>query len=119
MTVEWHDKKVLNAAKIALDQVTQEIAENVMADAKQILRQKAKTTTERGLLSQFDIRKSKFPDGGLLVYCQGPGNWHGKYHASFLELGTFKDDPKPFMRPARKKNLRKARKAYQDAIDKL
>jgi len=42
MTVEWHGKEVLNAAKIALGKANREIAENVMADAKRILKQKAK-----------------------------------------------------------------------------
>jgi len=117
--IEWNGKKVLNAAVIILDKVTKEVAENVMEDAKRILKQKAETTTDRGLLSQFDVRKSKYKDGGYLVMCQGPGNFRGKYHASFVELGTFKDDPKPYMRPARKKNIRKANKLYQDGLDRL
>lgn len=117
--VQWYEKEVLNAAKVVLGRVSKEVAENVMNDAKRILRQKAKTTTDRGLLSQFDVRESKFKDGGYLVYCQGPGNWHPPFHASFLELGSFKDEAKPFMRPARKKNISKANKMYQDAMDKL
>ena len=119
MTVEWHEKEVLNAAKLVLDQVSKEVAENVMKDAKQILRQKAETTTERGLLSQFEVRKSKYKDGGHLVYCQGPGNWRPPYHASFLEMGTFKDVAKPFLRPARKKNTAKANKMFKEGLDKL
>ena len=117
--IEWHEKEVMNAAKLVLKNVSKKVAENVMEDAKHVLKQKAKTTTDRGLLSQFDVRKSKFKDGGYLVMCQGPGNFRGKYHASFVELGTFKDIAKPFMRPARKKNIRKANKMYQDGLDKL
>lgn len=119
MTVTWHGKEVSNAAKSILDKVCKEVAENIEKDAKRILRQKARTTTEKGLLSQFDVRPSKFKDGGYLVCCQGPGNWREPYHASFLELGTFKDEAKPFMRPAYKKNKRKANRMYQEGLDKL
>jgi len=119
VNIQWFDKKVLQATKKLMDTVSEEVAKNVMSDAKKILKQKAKTTTEQGLLDQFDVRESKFKDGGYLVMCQGPGNVVGKYHASFLEMGTFKDEAKPFMRPARKKNIRKANKMYQDGFDKL
>ena len=116
MTVEWHGSKVLNAIEANLRGATKKIAENVMNDAKRILKQKATTTTEKGLLSQFDIQKSKYDKDTLLVYCQGPGNWRPPYHASFLEMGTYKDEAKPYMRPARKKNLSKARRLYKDAL---
>ena len=117
--IEWHGKKVTNAAVAILGKVSKEVANNVMEDAKRILRRKAKTTSERGLLEQFEVVPSKYKDGGYLVYCQGPGKWWPPYHASFVELGTFKDDPKPYMRPARKKNKRKADRMFQDALDKL
>ena len=129
----WFDKEVLNAAKIILKKVSKEVAENVMADAKRILKQKATTTTEKGLLDQFDIVESKFGDG-YVIWCQGPKKWWPPYHASFVELGSYsmewgryqkgskkgaKIDPKPFMNPERKKNKRKANKIYQDALDEL
>lgn len=125
--IEWHEKEVMNAAKLVLRNVNRKVAENVMEDAKKILKQKAETTTERGLLSQFDVRKSKYDKNTFLVYCQGPGNWRPPYHASFVELGTHNKTPeyphkmtaKPFMRPARKKNIRKANKMYQDGLDRL
>ena len=119
LSFEWRDKEVLNAAKIVLGKVSKEVAENVMKDAKRILKQKAKTTTETGLLDQFDVRESKFKDGGWLVYCQGPGNWRPPYHASFVELGTFKDEAKPFMRPAKERWKRKANRMFQEGLDKL
>ena len=127
MNFEWHDKEVLNAAKIVLGNVSKEVAENVMNDAKRILKQKAKTTTETGLLDQFDVRKSKFKDGGWLVYCQGPGNWHEPYHASFMERGAPNKEgkrhgaveAKPFMRPAKERWKRKANRMFQDGLDKL
>ena len=117
--IEWHGKEVLNAAKHVLGEVSKEVADIVMKDARRILIQKATTTTERGLKDQFDVRKSKFKDGGYLVFCQGPYNWRPPYHASFMEMGTYKDDAKPFMRPAIKKNIRKANQMFQDALDNL
>jgi len=119
MTVEWFGDRVLNASKIVLEAVSKEVAENVMADAKKILKQKAKTTTERGLLSQFYTEKSKYKDGGYVVWCQGPKKWIPPYHASFFELGTFKDVAKPYLRPAAKRNKRKANQMFQEAMDKL
>ena len=116
--VDWYDKEVMNAVKAKLDRVSKEVANDVMNDAKRILQQKAKATTERGLLSQFTIAESKFGDG-YLVWCQGPMNWHQPFHASFLEMGTYKDQAKPYMRPARKKNLTPAKKKWQEALDKL
>ena len=117
--IEWHGKKVTNAAVAILEKVSKEVAEDVMKDAKRILRQKAKTTSERGLLEQFEVVPSKYKDGGYLVYCQGPGKWWKPYHASFVEMGTYKDEAKPFLRPAYKKNKRKADRLFQDALDKL
>jgi HK97 gp10 family phage protein len=119
MTVEWFGDKILEATNKAMVRVCKSSAENVMADAKKILKQKAKTTSELGLLSQFYVEKSKYETGGYIVWCQGPKNWHPPYHASFLEMGTFKDEAKPFMRPAYKKNRRKANKMFQDEADKL
>ena len=112
----WFEKEVLNAAKIILKDASKEIAKDVMNDAKRILKQKAKTTTDEGLLDQFDIIPSKYDETSFIVWCQGPRNWRPPYHASFLEMGTYKDEAKPYLRPARKKNLRKARKLYKDAL---
>jgi HK97 gp10 family phage protein len=117
--IKWHGKQVLNASKIALGRVSKEVANDVMEDAKNILKIKAKTTTELGLLSQFYVDKSKFVDGGYVVFCQGPKNWLAPYHASFFEMGTFKDEAKPFMRPAYKKNKRNANLKFKKALDKL
>ena len=134
MTVEWYGDQVLNASKIVLKRVSKKVANDVMEDAKKILKQKAKTTTKRGLLKQFSVKPSKFKDGGYVVFCQGTGNYTGKYHASFFELGTPKKGvhpygnkkipainqvAKPFMRPAARKNKRSANKKFQEALDKL
>ena len=117
--IKWYGNKVLSKAESVVAEVSKDVAEIVMRDAKKILRQKAKTTTEYGLLDQFQVKKSKFKDGGYLVYSQGPGKWRKPYHASFVEMGTYKDDAKPFMRPAYKKNRIKANRMFQKAMDKL
>jgi len=115
--INWNDIEVLkNVARFSLEG-SKEVAKKVEADAKRILKQKAKHTTPGGLLSQFDILTSKYKDS-YAVICQGPANWHGKYHASFVELGTYKDTPKPFMRPARKKWLNPSKKIWEKHIEK-
>lgn len=132
MTVEWFGGEVLEATNKAMIRVCKEVAFDVMADAKKILKQKAKTTTDRGLLNQFYVEKSKYKTGGYIVYCQGPKKWWPKYHAAFVELGNVwihpggnKAAPKinlpaiPFLRPAYKKNRRKANKMFQEEADKL
>ncbi len=116
MSVEWFADKVLDKVNVIVDDVSKEVAECVQADAKRLLKQKAKTTTERGLMDQFSVQKSKYRGGGWLVWSQGPGKWRKPYHASFVEMGTFKDEAKPFMRPAAKKNKRKAKKMFKDAL---
>ena len=114
--IDWFADDVLKKTNIIMDRVSKDVAENVMADAKKILKSKAKTTTEKGLLSQFYVDKSKFKNGGYLVYCQGPKKWWPPYHASFLEMGSYKDQAKPYLRPANNKNKRKANKMFQEAL---
>jgi len=114
---EWHGKAVLEATNKAVVRVASEIAKDVERDAKIILKSKAKQTTAGGLLDQFSIDKLK--DGTSLVWCQGPRKWSKPYHASFFELGTYKDDPHPFMRPAKERNERKAKDKFEKALEQL
>ena len=116
---QWYEKEVMNAAKIELGKVTKRVAAEMLVESRRVLIQKATTTTEMGLKSQFNIQKSKYDDGGLVVWCQGPNNWKPPFHASFMELGTYKDVAKPYMRPTRKKFLKKAKQYWQEAVDKL
>ena len=129
MTVKWFAGDVIRETNRVMAKVEKEIAEDVRDDAKKILKRNAKKkvgdqkkiygTSIGGLLDQFSIKKSKFKNGGYLVWCQGPNNWRPPYHASFLELGTYKDEAQPFMRPAAKKNQRKAKRKFQEALDKI
>ena len=125
--IEWYGDKILQDTNKVVAKASKTVAENLMEDAKKILKKNASTksgkkkkaygTSPGGLLDQFDIQPSRFKNGGLLVWCQGPKNWRPPYHASFLELGTYKDEAQPFMRPAAAKNRRRAPKVYQDSLD--
>lgn len=119
MEIEWQSERVMNAVEATMKAVSYATAKQILIDAGQILKQKAETTTEKGLLSQMDIKQSKFDKNGYIVRCQGKGNWRKPYHASFVELGTYKDEAKPFMRPAIRKNKRKANKQYRKALEKI
>ena len=128
--IEWFAEKILGRISKAAEKTSKKVAEDVGDDAEAILKQKATTTTERGLLDQFSIKKSKFKNGGYLVYCQGPGKWRKPYHASFVEMGSWVHPygnkkrkkvylpPKPFMRPAASKNRKSAIKLYEKNINK-
>ncbi len=117
--IEWDSQSVIQTTDKIMDDVSKQVAEKVADDAKKILKRKAKTTSEKGLLSQFDIIKSRYKQGGYVVTVQGFRKWKKPYHASFVELGTFKDEAKPFLRPAYKKNQRYANKLYQKELEKL
>jgi len=116
--MEWDAKKVINAAQAAMEDVSKKVADNIMDDAKRILTQKANTLSEGGLIDQFSVEPGKYSNT-FLVWCQGPKKWKKPFHASFVEMGTYKDVAKPFMRPASKKNKRTADKLYQKALDEL
>jgi HK97 gp10 family phage protein len=116
--IKWFADDVLDVTHSVVEAVSKDVAEDVVEDAKRILKQKAKKLSEKGLMTQFSITKSKFKNGGYLVNSQGPKLWRKPYHASFVELGTYKDEPKPYMRPAAKKNERKAQRKYRDELEK-
>lgn len=118
VTTEWNSKKVIDHTKKFVKEARQDIAEQVIRDAKRILRSKAKRVTQTGLLAQFSTTETR--DGkATLVWCQGPKKWWPKYHASFVELGTYKDEAKPFLRPAVEMNGGIAKQKLQRTMDKL
>ena len=119
MTVQWFGKKVQKAIEKALEEESHNAAKKIESEAKTMLRQKAEHHSPGGLLTQFSVIKSKFKDGGWLVGCQLAGNWKKPYHASFVELGTYKDEAQPFLRPTMNKNKRPTQTAFKKAIDKL
>ena len=118
MTVEWFGKKVEKAIAQALLAESKKAADKIEKDAKTLLKQKVAKTTAGGLLDQFSVEENKYGDG-YTVWCQGPGNWRKPYHSSFVELGTYKDEAQPFLRPTMKKHKRPTRAAFKKAIDNL
>ena len=117
--MEWNDKKVMAAVRATVDKVSKDIAEDVETDAIRKLIATVNKTTAGGLKDQFSVEKSNFKDGGYLVWCQGPKKWKAPYHASFVELGTYKDEAQPFLRPTVRKKKRTANKKFQAALDEL
>lgn len=116
--IDWRQDEVLKVTNAVIADVSEDVSDDVERDAKRILKQKAKKTSDGGLLDQFSIVKSKFKDGGFMVQVQGRKKWRKPYHASFLEMGTFKDEPKPFLRPALKKNNIPAQKEFAERLEK-
>jgi len=114
--IEWFDTKVLKKAKELLHAVSREVANDVAKDAR------TKCPWETGdLATSIKVKKSKYEDGGFYVQAHGPEH-EGHVYARHVELGTHvkhKTKAQPFMRPARKKNIPKAKKKWQDALDKL
>jgi len=110
MKVEWFGKEVTAAVNKVVSETSKELAEELEKEAIRKLISVATTTTERGLKSQFSIVHKKDVS---LVFCQGPRNWHKPYHASFLEMGTYKDTAKPFMRPTLKAKKAEAQRRFK------
>jgi len=116
-TIEWDADKVLKRADAVLEVTSRKVAFLVKRDAIRYL-MKLKGFTGN-MARQIKVHVSRYKGGGYYIIAQGSKDWHPPYYASFLELGTWKSEGKPFMRTARKQNLRKAQRMYQDAIDKL
>ena len=114
MRIEWHDKELIKKVQHIADNIAEEGAKQVSADAKKILMRAAKHPTGK-LASEIEIKTSKFKDGGFIVQAQGPGNYD-KFYATFVELGTHKMEAIPFLRPSLHKNKRKIRKRFKDAM---
>jgi HK97 gp10 family phage protein len=114
--IDWYDKAVTRKIKDKLHAVSREVANDVAKDAR------TKCPWDTGdLATSITIKKSKYPDGGFYVQAHGPEH-EGHDYAKHVELGTHKEHKQkaqPFMRPARKKNIPKARKKWQAALDKL
>jgi hypothetical protein len=125
--IEWRSKIVLAQVEAIVNEVSGKGADMVAADAKRILRTVPKTHSAKPLADQIEIAKSKYDKGGYIVGAQVPGNWTPPYRASFVELGTRNEkragkrkhdmDAIPYLRPARKRNMKKIKKMYQQQLD--
>lgn len=115
MTIEWDGDDLMDRMYDLADKVTEQMG-NVALDTAQNM---APELTGK-LRSEIEIKKSKFPGGGVAIVAQGPGNYT-RFYASFVELGTHStvnQPAQPFLRPAIKKVRRIFKKAVQDEIDK-
>lgn len=83
--------------RVGIRKLVKEKAEAVAAHAKRIL--KGKTSGTGKLASEINVVVSQFDDVDFLVEAQGKGSYT-RYYASFVELGTFKDEAQPYLRPA-------------------
>ena len=121
MRVDWQKNRVLAKIEAINEQWAEKYAAKIHADAKKILESKSRKYGTGHLSGEINIEKSRYENGGYAVEAQGKGKWTKPYHASFTELGASihvygrKNDrkkltPKPFMRPALKRNKAAARR---------
>ena len=101
----WYEGQVRRDVEQVVDKWADEYAKKIEGTARRILTQKAKKPTGH-LAREIVVVKSKFKNGGYIVQAQGPTRWSPPYHASFVELGTSKMEPMPYLRPAVKKHER-------------
>ena len=110
MITEWNDDLLIQRVAAVAEEAAREGAGFVAATAKA----RVKKLTGN-LARQISVGVSKFKGGGYIVAAQGkPGQ--GKYYASFVELGTAKDQKQPFLRPALAANKRKIMRNFQDKL---
>lgn len=112
--IDWNDKALIGIVEGIAEKVAEEAAGWVQKDARMLLKMKAKHPTGK-LASEIEIKKSKYPDGGWIVQAQGPANF-SKYYASFVELGTYKDEALPFLRPALHKNKSRILRRFREML---
>lgn len=110
MKIEWHGKEVEDRIRT--------IAEAVSRKGAEIIAQHTRSAIpwDTGVLAtSVEVKKSRFD--GYMVIVQGKGNYE-KYYASFVELGSYKDAAKPYLRPSMHKNKHKIYRMYKDALEK-
>jgi HK97 gp10 family phage protein len=110
MIVEWRDDELIKATRNAMHEATKSGADHVARLARLLVKKRTAT-----LAGQIDVEVSEYEDGGHLVWAQGKGRY-GKYYASFVELGTYKDPKQPFMRPALKRSRNRIKRGFEDKI---
>ena len=112
---EWYGDQLLKAAKAAVQTAERKAAEDVSKEAKQILMSEARRPTGH-LAREIEVFESKYENGGFIVYAQGPGRWTKPYHAFFVEVGTEKMQPIPYLRPALRKNRHKRLSFWENIL---
>lgn len=110
MKIEWFGKEVEERIKA--------VAQAVSRDGAVLIARHTRSAIpwDTGVLAtSVEVKKSRFEDGGYMVEVQGKGNYE-KYYASFVELGSYKDAAKPYLRPSMHKHKHKIKKMYEDAL---
>lgn len=110
MRIEWHGKEVEEKIKTIANAVSRDGAVLIAKHTRQAI------PWDTGVLAtSVEIKKSQFEDGGYMVIVQGKGNYEN-YYASFVELGSYKDEAQPYLRPSMHKNKHKIHRMYKDAL---
>jgi HK97 gp10 family phage protein len=113
ISIAWNDKKVVALIEAAIDRGAKEVAENILRSAQASTSFKDKTGRLR---SSIKMAKSKFKNGGYIVYADAP-------HAHLIEFGHKGGfgggvGPKPFMRNALKKNIAQGKQTIMNHINR-
>ena len=112
--LEWNDRDILRN----ISNITQAISREGAVLIARETRQAIPWDTGK-LATSVHVEKSRYKDGGYMVTVQGPKyGSYGKWYASFVELGTYKDTAQPYLRPTMHRNARKIQKMYRDALTK-
>ena len=108
--MEWRGKEVVEKIQAVALGVSREGAVLIAKQTRQAI------PWDTGVLAtSVEVKKSKYEDGGFMVVVQGKGNYE-KYYASFVELGSYKDEANPYLRPSMHKNKHKIHRMYKDAL---
>jgi len=92
MIREWNDRALLNAVGNAVRTASKEGADLVAARARDLV-----PVVSGDLKASIQVQEIKGKRPGWMVSASGSAD---KYYASFVELGTVKMSPRPFLRPA-------------------
>jgi len=130
LTVEWDQIKILNEITNAAQSASKEIATNTERDIRINLQRHGGGGS---ISNNINMVKSKFKGGGYLVGVMGPivGKWEDSIEgkATFFEYGRSArgkatqptgqrpQQPRPFIRPAKTKNERKANPIYRKFLE--
>lgn len=110
MKIEWHGKEVREKVKAITHAVSRDGAVLIAKHTRQAI------PWDTGVLAtSVEVKKSRFEDGGYLVVVQGKGNYE-KFYASFVELGSYKDEAKPYLRPSMHKHKHIIQRMFRDAL---
>ena len=88
----------------------------VVNEARRILR--TRDNIDRGdLIKSIKVKTVTYDDDGRIVAVVGP-SWPQGNHGMLLELGTSRQPPRPFIRPAANSTKPAQQKAFEDHVKK-